>query len=174
MVWLPIQWYQSATIKRYGQYNAEGLTAEQQHDGLLTANFTAKIHRWRISKVRKGCSQVAPTEWKSSGASEPLPSPPHSSLQRSQGWCSQPPVQKLRRSAGSRSPPFVTFPLLFLDTECVASPHTQFLLPCLPKMTPALPEVPFHSFFHGRTPTATCKCRQPHVTAWEVARHWYR
>lgn len=122
--------------------------------------------------MRQGCSRVSPTEWKSSSASEPLPPPPHSSFQHSQGWCS---ASSTEAQGVSRQqiPPFLNFPIPFLDTESVTSSHPQFFLPCLPKMTPALPEVPLHSLSHGRIPTATCKCRCPDVTACEVARPWY-
>lgn len=77
-------------------------------------------------------------------------------------------------------PSFVTFPSPCLDTESVINPHTQFLLPFplgLPKMIPALSEVPFHSFFHGRIPVrwpghGTCRSLKLFLICPGLRRKW--
>lgn len=147
MVWLPIQWYQSATIKCYRQYNAEGVIAEQGHD--------SKEQSWN-SQVANVKGEEIIARYLLQNGNLPVPQslflllhvPPFSTLRADVL------IIQCRSSGGPHAadPPFVTFPLPCLHTESVTGSYTQFLLLCLPKMIPALQETPFHIFFHGRIP----------------------
>lgn len=128
--------------------------------------------------MRKGCSQVGLLELNAFGVSEPRP--PRSSSQHSQGCRSQPRVQKLGGSPGSRSPLF--YPLHYppwTRNLCYQPTDTGPLVPPTPSppndqhspQNVTLQAFPLEN--PHPLPTATCRCRWSDATSWEMAEPWH-